>query len=123
MPKPETSNSNDGPSYQAPRYRPNWLAALVCFVLGAYLTVALVAYDPAQSTFHTTSPLLKNPVGWIGANAVWSLLFAIGTSTWLLPIFLIWMLYVSVRASKHLTGTRVIAMVIASVAFAAAAGV
>jgi len=121
MPKPETSNSNDGPSFQAPRYRPNWLAAIVCFVLGAYLTVALLAYDPAQSTFHTTAPVLKNPVGWLGANAVWTLLFGIGTSTWLLPVFIIWMLWVSVRSSKHLTGTRIIAMIIASVSFAALA--
>ena len=121
MPKPETSNSNAGPSFQAPRYRPNWLAAIVCFVLGAYLTVALIAYDPAQSTFHTTSPVLKNPVGWLGANAVWTLLFGIGTSTWLFPVFIIWMLWVSVRSSKHLTGTRIIAMIIASVSFAALA--
>ncbi len=117
MPKSETSNSNH-PSFQAPRYRPNWGVALVCFVLGAFLTVALVAYDPAQSHHHTSAPVLKNPVGWIGAESVWSLLFAIGTSTWLLPVFLIWMLYVSVRSSRHLTGTRVIAMIIASVAFA-----
>jgi S-DNA-T family DNA segregation ATPase FtsK/SpoIIIE len=118
MPKSENSNSNDGPSFQAPRYRPNWLAAVICFVLGAFLTVALVAYHPAQSHHHTTAPVLKNPVGWVGAETVWALLFAIGTSTWLLPIFLVWMLYVSVRSSKHLTGTRIIAMVIASVCFA-----
>ncbi len=121
MPKPETSNSNDGPSFQAPRYRPNWPSAVACFVFGLFLTVALVAYDPAQSTFHTTAPVLKNPVGWLGANAVWALLYAVGTSTWLLPVFLFWMLYVAVRASKHLTGTRVTAMIIACVSFAALA--
>jgi S-DNA-T family DNA segregation ATPase FtsK/SpoIIIE len=118
MPKPETSNSNDGPSFQAPRYRPNWPAAIVCFVLGVFLALALLGYEPAQSTFHTTAPQLKNTVGWLGANTVWALLFAIGTATWLLPVFLMWMLYVSVRASKHLSGTRIIAMVIACVSFA-----
>src|SRR5690606_25139919 len=50
MPKRETSNPNNGPSYQAPRYRPNWVAAVVCFVLGAWLTVALVDYAPSQSS-------------------------------------------------------------------------
>ena len=121
MPKPETSNSNDGPSFQAPRYRPNWPSAVACLVFGIFIFVALVAFDPAQSTFHTTAPVLKNPVGWLGANAVWALLYAVGTSTWLLPVFLFWMLYVAVRASKHLTGTRVTAMIIASVSFAALA--
>ena len=121
MPKPETSNSNDGPSFQAPRYRPHWPSAVACFVFGAFLAVALVAYDPAQSTFSTTAPVLKNPVGWIGANAVWALLYAVGMSTWLLPVFFGWMLYVAVRASKHLTGTRITAMIIACVSFAALA--
>ena len=118
MPKPETSNSNDGPSFKAPRYSPNWLAALVCFVLGAFVTVALVFYDPAQSTHHTTNPVLKNPVGWIGAESIHGLLYAVGASTWLLPVFLGWLLYIAVRSSKHLTAARVISMVIASVAFA-----
>lgn len=116
MPKSETSNSNDGPSFQAPRYRPHWIAALVCFVAGAYLTVALIAYDPAQSRFQTTSPTEKNPVGWVGAETSRALLYSIGVSTWLLPVFLFWMLYVSIRSSKHLTGMRTIAMIVASVA-------
>ena len=113
MRKSETSNSNDGPSYQAPRYRPNVPAAVVCALLGAYLTIALVAYDPAQSKFHTSNPVLKNPMGWIGAETVHGLLLGVGVSTWLIPAFLIWLLVVSVRSSKHLTGTRIIAMIIA----------
>ena len=32
MPKSETSTTNTGPSFQAPRYRPNWFGALMCFV-------------------------------------------------------------------------------------------
>ena len=118
MSKSETSNSNDGPSFNAPRYRPNWGAALVCFLLGAYLSVALVAYDPAQSGFHTTNPTAKNPVGWLGANAVWAQLYAVGFSTWLVPIFLIWMLYIAIRSSKHLTAGRTIAMILACVTLA-----
>jgi S-DNA-T family DNA segregation ATPase FtsK/SpoIIIE len=115
MPESETSNPNDGPSYQAPRYRPNWPAAVTCFLLGAYLAAALVAYDPSQSGFHTTSPTAKNPVGWIGANAVWAQLYAIGISTWLAPVFLVWLLILAVRSSKHFTPGRTVAMVFACV--------
>ena len=120
MPKSETSNSNTGPSFQGPRYRPNWVGALLCFVAGAFLTVALVDYDPLQVglPFRSTTVAAKNLMGWLGADAAWILFFSIGVSTWLVPVFLIWMLYVSVRNSKHLSGTRTIAMIIACASFA-----
>ncbi len=118
MPKSETSNPNDGPSFQAPRYRPNWLAALFCFAVGAFLLVALVTYHAEQSGFHTTAPTQKNPAGIWGANSVWVLLYTIGFSTWLVPFFLLWMLYVSLRSSKHLTGTRTVAMIFACISLA-----
>ncbi len=121
MPKSETSNPNDGPSFQAPRYRTNWFEAVTCFILGSYLTVALVAYEPAQSTFRSTAPTMKNPVGWVGADAVWVLLYTLGASTWLLPIFLFWMLYVAMTNTRHLVITRLIAMLIAAVALASIA--
>ena len=121
MPKSETSNPNDGPSFQAPRYRTNWFEAVTCFILGSYLTVALVAYEPAQSTFRSTAPTLKNPVGWVGADAVWVLLYTLGASTWLLPIFLFWMLYVAMTNTRHLVVTRLISMLIAAVALASIA--
>jgi DNA segregation ATPase FtsK/SpoIIIE, S-DNA-T family len=115
MRKSETSNSNDGPSFAAPRYRPNWALALLCFAAGLFLLVALVAYDPAQSSFKTTAPTLKNPAGIWGANSVWAMLFTLGFSTWLIPFFFLWMLAVSVRNSKHLTGMRSVAMVFACI--------
>jgi S-DNA-T family DNA segregation ATPase FtsK/SpoIIIE len=118
MPKSQTSNPNDGPSYNAPRYRPNWVVALICFGLGAFLLVALLTYDPAQSSFHTTAPTLKNPAGKAGANAIWAMLYSIGISTWLVPLFVFWMLFVSVRNSKHLTGTRAVAMLVACISLA-----
>src|ERR1035437_7014166 len=121
MPKSETSNPNDGPSFQAPHYRTNWFEAVTCFILGSYVTVALVAYEPAQSTFRSTAPTMKNPVGWVGADAVWILLYALGASTWLLPIFLFWMLYVAMTNTRHLVVTRLIAMLIATVALASIA--
>jgi S-DNA-T family DNA segregation ATPase FtsK/SpoIIIE len=120
MSKSETSNPNTGPSFQGPRYRPNWFAALLCFVAAAFLIVALINYDPVQvgAPFRSTSAGGKNLMGWIGADAVWILLFAVGVSAWLIPIFLTWMLYVSVRNSKHLSGTRTIAMIVACISFA-----
>ncbi|MBS0662564.1 MAG: DNA translocase FtsK [Verrucomicrobia bacterium] len=119
MPKSETSNPNDGPSFQAQRYRPNWIEAVTCFILGIFITVALVDYDPAQvGSLRSTAATATNLMGWVGANTVWILLFSVGVSTWLLPIFLFWMLYVAVRNARHLVITRVIAMIIAAVTLA-----
>ena len=118
MPKSETSNPNAGPAFQGPRYRPNWVAALLCFVAGAFLSVALIDYSPEQvGHFRQTARAGKNLMGWIGADVAWIQLFAVGASTWLVPVFLLWMLYVSLRNSKHLSGTRTIAMIIACVSF------
>jgi DNA segregation ATPase FtsK/SpoIIIE, S-DNA-T family len=112
MPKSDSSNPNGGPSFQGPRYRPNWLAAGLCFISGMYLTAALVDYNPAQTRFQTTAPIAKNWVGWLGADTVWVLFYSIGVSTWLLPIALFWMFYVAIRNSRHLVATRVTAIVI-----------
>jgi S-DNA-T family DNA segregation ATPase FtsK/SpoIIIE len=116
MPKSETSNSNSGPSFQAPRYRPNWLVAIICFVLGPSLTVALVDYAPIQVTLHSTHATATNIVGTFGANTVWCALYTIGVSTWLVPVFLGWMLYISIRHPRRLTAPRLIAMLIALIA-------
>jgi S-DNA-T family DNA segregation ATPase FtsK/SpoIIIE len=112
MPKSDSSNSNGGPSFQGPRYRPNWLAAGVCFIFGTFLSAALLDYDPDQTLFHTTSPTSKNCVGWLGADSVYALFSALGRSTWLIPVALFWMCYVAIRNSRHLVGTRVTAIVI-----------
>ncbi len=122
MPKSETSNPNDGPSFQGQRYRPNWFEAVTCFILGSFLTVALVDYEPTQvGALRSTAATAKNLMGWVGADTVWILLFSIGISTWLLPIFLFWMLYVAMRNARHLVVTRVIAMLVAAVALASIA--
>ena len=112
MPKSETSNPNNGPSYQGPRYQPNWLAALICFVISTLLLVALVDYLPGQSSIANTHPTTTNLVGLWGANSVWMLYFTIGVSTWLLPVFLLWLLYVAVRNARRLAGTRLVAMLV-----------
>jgi S-DNA-T family DNA segregation ATPase FtsK/SpoIIIE len=117
MPKSDSSNSNGGPSFQGPRYRPNWPAAGICFVIATYLTAALIDYDPGQTKYLTTAPTSVNWVGWAGADVVYVLYFAIGLiSTWLVPISFYWMFYVAIRKARHLVATRVTAIVIGIVA-------
>ena len=113
MPKSETSNPNDGPSFKAPRYRPNWTVALVCFALGFFVLAALVTYSPLQSSFHSTAPTQKNPTGIWGANTAWVLYYAIGVSAWFVPTFLLGLLWVAIRNPKHVTNTRSLSMVVA----------
>jgi len=112
MSKSDSSNPNGGPSFQGPRYRPNWLAAILCFIIATYLFAALINYDPNQTRFQSTAPTGKNWVGWLGADAVWVLFYTIGVTTWLLVPAFYWMFYVAVRNSRHLVATRVTAIVI-----------
>lgn len=121
MPKSETSNSNSGPSFQAPRYKPNWLVAAICFVLGPSLTVALIDYAPNQVTLNSTHATATNIVGTFGANTVWCMLWIFGVSVVLVPIFLFWMLYVSIRNPRRLTASRSGAMLVCIIALASLA--
>jgi len=118
MSKPQTptrsrtaSSAPSAPAFtQTPRYRPNWIAAAACFVAGLWLLVALFDYVPTQSGFATTDPIGANLAGRWGANTTWVLLYTLGASTWLVPLFLLWMLYVSLRNARHLAATRLTAM-------------
>jgi S-DNA-T family DNA segregation ATPase FtsK/SpoIIIE len=113
MPKSDSSsNPNGGPSFQGPRYRPNWLAAILCFIVATYLLAALVNYSPNQVRFNSTEPTGKNWVGWLGADTVWVLFYSIGVSTWLLVPALYRMFYIAIRNARHLSATRVTAIVI-----------
>jgi len=118
MPKAETSNRNDGPSFQAPRYRPNWLVAIACFLVATWLAVALFDFAPEQSTFHTTSPTANNVAGGWGANVSWVSFYSLGIAAWWGPVFLFWLVYLSIRSSKHLTASRLIGMTVSIVTFA-----
>jgi S-DNA-T family DNA segregation ATPase FtsK/SpoIIIE len=86
-------------------------------LVGIFISVALIAYDPLQSSHIATGVRPKNPMGWIGAESIWVLLFSLGASTWLFPFFFGWMVYLALKAARHLSGTRVIAMIIALTAF------
>jgi len=106
-----TSSASSSPAFtQTPRYRPNWIAAAACFVAGLWLLVALLDYAPTQSGFTTTDPIGANLAGRWGANTTWVLLYTLGASTWLVPLFLLWMLYVSLRNARHLAATRLTAI-------------
>jgi S-DNA-T family DNA segregation ATPase FtsK/SpoIIIE len=126
MAKSETSNSKSVPSFEGPRYRPKWLAASICFLLGAWLAITLLDYTPRQSheyqvggqsawngkvwvvqNLAAPSPNLGGP--W-GADIAWWSLHLLGLSTWLLPIFLLWFAWVAVRNARRLVLTRFIAM-------------
>lgn len=121
MPKSETSNSIGGPSFQAPRYKPNWLVAAICFVVGPSLTVALIDYAPNQVTLNSTHATATNIVGTFGANTVWCMLWIFGISVILVPVFLFWMLYVSIRNPRRLNPARFLAMLICIIALSSLA--
>jgi S-DNA-T family DNA segregation ATPase FtsK/SpoIIIE len=126
MPKSETSNSKSAPSFEGPRYRPKWLAASICFLLGAWLAVTLLDYTPRQSheyqvggqsawngtvwVVHDLAAPSPNLGGPWGADIAWWALHLLGVSTFLLPIFLLWFAWVAVRNARRLVLTRFIAM-------------
>ncbi|HWA86762.1 MAG TPA: DNA translocase FtsK 4TM domain-containing protein [Opitutus sp.] len=112
MPKSASSNSNNGPSFQAPRYRPNWLAAVICFVLGPSLMVALIDYSPNQVTLNTTHATATNIVGTFGADAIWCLYWTFGVAAVCIPLFLFWILYAAIRHPRRITPARLVAMLV-----------
>ncbi|HVU34065.1 MAG TPA: DNA translocase FtsK [Opitutaceae bacterium] len=117
MPKSETSNPNDGPSFQAPRYRPNWPVAVGCFLLATWLAVAFVDFSPNQTSFHTTNPTGTNIAGSWGASAAWIAYYSLGLGAFLSLLFLYRIVYLAIRSSKHLTTARYIMMAVGIVAF------
>ena len=119
MPKPASSNPNQGPSFQGVRHRPNWAAATILFLLGILLTVAFLDYSPSQSRWITTHPTDKNLVGLFGAEMSYWTLHWIGVSTWLIPLFLIWFGCVAIRNARRLALTRVVAMMLCVGSFSA----
>ncbi|MDR0902745.1 MAG: DNA translocase FtsK 4TM domain-containing protein, partial [Opitutaceae bacterium] len=113
--KPDNNNKNAAPSpFATPRRARHWGVFFACLLVGVLLTVALFDYSPVQvnSTDHAPS----NLVGAIGAGGS-SLFFThIGLFTWLVPVFLFRMAWVSVRNARLLAVTRFVAMVFCIVA-------
>jgi len=127
MAKAASSNSKDNePSFEGPRYRPNWSGAVLCFFFGVLMLVAMLDYDPRQSAFMQdaarsvnangtlqTVPIrtaAPNLVGIVGAEFSFWAFAVLGGAAWLMPIFLLWISYIYVRSARHLTGTRLVAM-------------
>jgi S-DNA-T family DNA segregation ATPase FtsK/SpoIIIE len=121
MSKTASSNPNDGPSSHAPRYRPNWLAALIGLLGGAWLLVAMADYDPRQAGWlvplgSTTVKVADNFMGRIGTDLARLGFVWLGAAAWLLPVFSLWSVWLAVWNSRRLVGTRFTAMVVATVA-------
>ncbi|PTX97932.1 DNA translocase FtsK [Opitutus sp. ER46] len=111
MPKSESSNPNDGPSFQGPRYQPNWLVAVGCFLVASWLLVAMLDFTPNQTSLISTQPVDTNLAGSWGAHAAWAAFWTFGVSAWCIPFYLYWLVYLAIRMSKHLTTGRYLAMV------------
>jgi S-DNA-T family DNA segregation ATPase FtsK/SpoIIIE len=86
--------------------------AAVCFLCGTFLSVALLDYDVTQSRIHQTVPSSTNLMGWVGSDLVAGLLYVIGISIWLLPVFLYWTFYLALRNVRRLVATRAAAMLV-----------
>ena len=112
MPKAESSNPKDSnPSFERPRYRPQWLAAVLCILVALLMTVALVDFIPQQSYQNTSNPGSQNLVGLLGSEYCWLSYHFIGGATWLVPIFFYWMTYIYLRRARRLAAMRLLAMV------------
>lgn len=112
MPKAESSNRKDAdPSFEGPRYRPKWLAAFICLVVGLLFSVSLLDYRPEQSSHNTTNPTDVNLVGIAGAEYAWGSYSLLGFATWLVPLFLFWMTWIYLRRARRLAIMRLSAMV------------
>ena len=117
MPKPESSNrGKSGPPFQQVRERPDWLTAVICFLLGTMLLVAFGFYTPDQTSYFSTATSGKaNPVGTFGATSAFITFFILGPSGWLLPMALLWFCYLAMRRARRLAGTRFAALLVALV--------
>ena len=128
MAKSETSNPKRASSFDGPRYRPRWLAASFCFLIGAWLLVTLLDYFPRQShEYQVGGQSAWNGKAWVinsmaapqpnlggpwGADIAWWCLHLLGVSTWAIPFFFLWFAWVAVRNARRLVVTRVFAMVL-----------
>ncbi|WP_404425273.1 DNA translocase FtsK 4TM domain-containing protein [Nibricoccus sp. IMCC34717] len=111
------AGSSNTASFQPPKHRPSWVVFSTCLLLGLLLGVALLDFAPNQSVqVMGSGTMAKNAVGRLGAETSWWLFRLFGLSTWLIPVFLLWIAYISIRNVKHLVTARLVAMGICLVA-------
>jgi S-DNA-T family DNA segregation ATPase FtsK/SpoIIIE len=117
MAKSDSSNrSKSDPPFQQVRERPDWLTAVICFLLGTLLLVAFGFYTPDQTSYFSTAPSGKaNPVGTFGSTSALMTFWVLGVSGWLLPMALLWFCYLAMRRARRLAGTRFAALLVALV--------
>lgn len=117
MAKSKTSNSKTGKTgFSPPRYQPRWLVAVICLLLGLWLTVAYLDYSPLQEGFvtsNTTGATERNLVGKAGADVARLSFIWMGLGAWLIPVFSFWSLWVAIRNSRRLALSRFISMAFA----------
>jgi DNA segregation ATPase FtsK/SpoIIIE, S-DNA-T family len=128
MSKSETSNPKRSSPFDGPRYRPRWLAASFCFLIGAWLLVTLLDYYPRQSheyqvggqsawngkvwVIHEMAAPQPNLGGPWGAEIAWWCLHLLGVSTWGIPFAFLWFAWVAVRNARRLIMTRIVAAIL-----------
>jgi len=67
-----------------------------------FRTVGVWSPDhPEQSSHISNGVRPKNPMGWIGAESIYVLLYSLGASTWLFPVFFGWLVYLALKAARH----------------------
>ncbi len=116
MAKKESSNPKSVPTFQPPRSRGKWGWAILCFVVAVLLVVSFVDYRPEQSTQITTSPTDQNLVGMFGSVVSYYAFSLIGISSWLIPVFLLWLSWILIRRAKRVAVSRISAMLVCIVA-------
>ncbi len=120
MAKSKTSNSNTGRTgFAPPRYRPKWMVAVICLLLGLWLTVAYLDYSPHQPGFITNNSTVAvdhNLVGKAGADVARLSFIWMGLGAWLIPVFSFWSLWVAIRNARRLALARFVAMLFAILA-------
>ncbi|GAB5561561.1 MAG: hypothetical protein SynsKO_32080 [Synoicihabitans sp.] len=89
-------------------------------LLGLWLTVAYLDYEPLQEGFLTANSTVstdKNLVGKAGADVARLSYIWVGVGMWLLPVFFLWSLWVAIRNARRLAVTRFVAMLCALTSF------
>jgi S-DNA-T family DNA segregation ATPase FtsK/SpoIIIE len=110
--------------------------AVLCFVLGLFLLVAFVDYDPMQYAgnrsgaasvigkegvaVQSMSVTKENLVGPFGVYSTYWSYTILGAAAWLIPAFLLLQTYLALRAVRRFMNTRAVVM---ALAIAAGAGI
>ncbi len=98
---------------------------MLCLMFGVWLSVAYFDYSPLQRgwfTNNTTGLQDENLMGTLGTDAARISFIWFGLAAWLLPLFSLWALWVSVRNARRLAVTRLMGMLIALAAACGLAG-